>query len=216
MTDIDIEHLIAEAERKFEEQDYAGAIEDFRFLAMQMPEDISYALNSIEVAEKQERLKFSRELSQQYPDSKEVILRHASLLIEDRQLDKAVARLSELIGSAENDVILEQRARRARLRATFRSHDYRLLVQDFLWLWEDSHLPKPKRIQIFARQHLLQQLAEVQRIEFIPILEELLERKMFSSGVTEFIEAKINELKLLSTAIAQMEEMKNDTDSYSS
>jgi len=71
-----VDERIAEAETRFDKNDFAGAIEDYRAAAIQMPTKIDLVLGNLSVAETQERLAFAREMSGLYPDS--IIVRSIS------------------------------------------------------------------------------------------------------------------------------------------
>lgn len=71
-----VDERIAEAKTRFDKNDFAGAIEDYRAAAIQMPTKIDLVLGNLSVAETQERLAFAREMSGLYPDS--IIVRSIS------------------------------------------------------------------------------------------------------------------------------------------
>ena len=195
MTDID--ERIAKAETKLDKNDFAGAIEDYRAAAVQMPPKIDLVLGNLSVAETQERLAFAREMSRLYPDSIIVGFREAQLLLESGFTPQAIERFSNLIALSKEDSLQEKRARFGRLEAALRAGAYQVFVEDFLWLWKAATLPLQK-------QHLLRFLSRADKVDFLSMLKQLLEGERFPLEIRNFVQAKIDELKALNSAFQHL------------
>lgn len=199
MTDVD--ERIAEAEAKLDKNDFAGAIEDCRAAAIQMPTKIDLVLGNLSVAETQERLAFAREMSGLYPGSIIAGFREAQLLLESGFTLQAIGRFSGLIALSKEDLTQEKRARLGRLEAALRAGAYPVFVEDFLWLWKAATLPLQKR-------HLLRILSQADKVDFLSVLKRLLEEERFPSEIRDFVQAKIDELEALNSAFQHLNKMK--------
>lgn len=195
MTDVD--ERIAEAKTKLDKNDFAGAIEDYRAAAVQMPTKIDLVLGNLSVAETQERLAFAREMSRLYPDSIIVGFREAQLLLESGFTLQAIERFSNLIALSKEDLLQEKRARLGRLEAALRAGAYQVFVEDFLWLWKAATLPLQK-------QHLLRFLSRADKVDFLSMLKQLLEGERFPLEIRNFVQAKIDELEAFNSAFQHL------------
>lgn len=195
MTDVD--ERIAEAKTKLDKNDFAGAIEDYRAAAVQMPTKIDLVLGNLSVAETQERLAFAREMSRLYPDSIIVGFREAQLLLESGFTLQAIERFSNLIALSKEDSLQEKRARLGRLEAALRAGTYQVFVEDFLWLWKVATLPLQK-------QHLLRFLSRADKVDFLSMLKQLLEGERFPLEIRNFVQAKIDELEAFNSAFQHL------------
>lgn len=194
----DVDTKIQEAEIKLEQNDFAGAIEDYRAAAIQMPSQLELVLDNLRVAETQERLAFARQMSNSFPDSWLVVHQEARLLIESRFMLQAIERFTHLITLSSDDLVQARRTRWGRLEASMSAGAYIVFVEDFLWLWQAATLPVLKR-------GLLRFLAQVGKADFVPVLERLLEADCFPQDVRRFVQAKIDELSLLATVSESFE-----------
>jgi hypothetical protein len=189
---------IAEAEIKLEKNDFAGAVKDYRSIAVQMPSKIDMVLGNLSVAEIQERLAFAREMSKLYPNSIVVGFREAQLLLESGFALQAIKRFSDLITLSKEEMLQEKRARLGRLEAALRADAYRVFIEDFLWLWKSATLPLQK-------QHLLRFLARGEKVDFVSVLKQLLEKEIFPPEIENFVRAKSDELELFNNALEHLD-----------
>lgn len=194
----DVDAKIAEAEIKLEQNDFPGAIEDYRSAAVHMPVAIGLVLGNLSVAEVQERLAFARELANLYPDSLPAVFREARLLYEGGFILPAIERFTDLIALSKDDPVESTRARRGRLEASLRAGASSVFIEDFSWLWQTAVLPTQKH-------DLLRILAQIKQADFIPVLERLLELDIFPSEIGEFVRSKISELEHLKRASVSLE-----------
>lgn len=192
-----VDERIVEAETKLDKNDFAGAIEDYRAAAVQMPPKIDLVLGNLSVAETQERLAFAREMSRLYPDSIIVGFREAQLLLESGFTPQAIERFSNLIALSKEDSLQEKRARLGRLEAALRAGTYQVFVEDFLWLWKVATLPLQK-------QHLLRFLSRADKVDFLSMLKQLLEGERFPLEIRNFVQAKIDELEAFNSAFQHL------------
>ena len=192
-----VDERIAEAKTRFDKNDFAGAIEDYRAAAIQMPTKIDLVLGNLSVAETQERLAFAREMSRLYPDSIIVGFREAQLLLESGFTPQAIERFSNLIALSKEDLLQEKRARLGRLEAALRAGAYQVFVEDFLWLWKAATLPLQK-------QHLLRFLSRADKVDFLSMLKQLLEGERFPLEIRNFVQAKIDELEAFNSAFQHL------------
>jgi hypothetical protein len=195
----DSTELIAEADRKLEENSYAEARDLYRAAAL-MTSPTRATLVNLSIAEDQDRLEFRRQLSLAHPTSTQVRLAEASALTSAHRARQAIQIYTQMLGWETIDSHKAFAVRLARLRVAASSGDYQVLQNDFLALWKASAAdPRLRRL----RPTMLRSLAQLHDVKAIGMLQVLFEDTDIGSPVKHFLESKITELRSLAAAIEE-------------
>jgi len=185
----DVNQIIAEADRKFEENDFVGAIQGYRAAASLMPPDehVLWNLRSVEQAEQR---MFLRELRQKYPESLVVRDQEAQLVRDTQSSSTAIRLCTEALALVKDNPRMELHFRFTRLRAAVQSNEFRLIYEDFLFLWQATSQTRHKK-------QLLSLLSSIHDIRFIRTLEKLAENPIFPAPIIQFFLAHIAQINTL-------------------
>ncbi|WP_342373838.1 tetratricopeptide repeat protein [Myxococcus stipitatus] len=186
------ESLRLEADRKFEEGDFAGAREAYRSCLLESAPTPG-ALGNLSIAEDWDRLEFRIELSKRHPDSKEVRLALAHAYLNAQRPPQAVALLDELIG-AETESARRIPLLLVRLRAALAARNFDIAAVDFVELWmAGAHIPPARRF----RKGMLREVSGVVDPGVETMLRALESQLTSEASLLEFIAAKRGQLRAL-------------------
>jgi hypothetical protein len=191
----DVDQLIAEADRRLDENEFAAARDLYREIALARAPSMALLAN-LGVAEDQERLQFRRVLARRYPSEPRFRVAEAETLIDVHKPALAIDVCTQLLQS-EDGQSPEQRTalHLLRFRAAVRSGRYDTLIEDVRTVWEAGETFAPARR---LRQALLRGIVQLDRAEAIPVLESLCERGIVPERASAFVVAKVEELRRLS------------------
>lgn len=193
----DTKLLIQQADRKLEENDFAGARDDYREALMASgPQEI---LINLGVAENHERLHFIKTLRQKYPDSVKVHQMEIHCLMDIGHSRNALILVSQLL--KRDDLSPEERLyfHEMRLRLSFVTQRYDHVLEDFAFSWNMAQQLLPPRP--YAQVALLTIISENAReLDTIPILETLASDDQYPLIIREYLAAKIEEIRQYLTA----------------
>ncbi len=197
----DLTHLIEEADRLLEGNEFAAARDMFRAVCLLAP-PTRHTLVNLNVAEEQEQLQFSRTLVQKYPDSLMAQLEEvmAFMRLGSHWNAHAAIRCTDILQALDLTLVEEHQVRRLRFRAATRTgyysarEPYQTIVEDFSKLWVAGNT---YHWAARSRQGMLQDLAAMNEPEATLILETLAGEDWLPPLVKQLLEAKIRELRIL-------------------
>ena len=91
-------------------------------------------------------------------------------------------------------------AHHRRLRAMAKTKDFTHFVEDFLFCWDQM-------VRGRQREYLLRICSGVDAFEFVPIMDELSTREIFSPEVSAYFKAKADELRHRQNASQHLQAM---------
>lgn len=187
-----LEHILKEADQKFDGGSFAESTGLYRAAATIKPDSVT--LGNIKLSQYLELLGFIRSLLQQYPKNLELQLTEANVLADMGYASKAVRLYTDALtlSASEQD---SQRIRLARLEVAIKCGEYQAFLEDFLALWSASQSKNQQR-------SLLKIVAGVQDTKFIQTLRTLIAKSTFSEPVKSFFNSKANELHALSLVVS--------------
>jgi hypothetical protein len=194
----DLNHIIEEANHLLEENNFGAARSMYQRAAM-LASPTQHVLGNLHVAEEQERLQFRRAIIQKYPESRAARLDEIAILMsmDHHWYDHAIDRCTDLLlhnSQAPDNLHI----RWLRLQAAAHRGNYKTFLEDFPELWTAGDT---FTWAIRSRRTLVQELAKLGDPGAIPVLELLNQKTWLPLAVKEFLEAKIRELKTLTTAM---------------
>lgn len=190
------ESLLLEADRKFEEGDYSGAKEAYRSCFREEAPPPG-ALGNLAIVEDLDRLKFRIELSEKYPDSKEVRLALAHAYLNDRRPQQALGILNKLIGT-ETENKRRVPLLLLRLRTALASREFDTAAVDFVKLWRaGEHSPPARRF----RKGILREISGAVDPDVEKMLQVLESQLANEASLLDFIAAKRGQLRALADLI---------------
>jgi hypothetical protein len=195
----DLVELVAEANRLYEEEDYAAAHDLYKAAAMLAPPN-EYIMTFLMLSLWYATSSFLMDLLTKYPDSI-VVKQGVAVASLDRSPMRAAAICSSLLERGTLTLEDELNLRWIRLQAAVRTMRksqpewYNTIIEDFTRLW--SFDGKWRSVIPYNRQLLLEALARICYPLCIPALQILVDQSGITSDVKEFLLAKINELRAL-------------------
>ncbi|HEX3052878.1 MAG TPA: hypothetical protein VHP83_19625 [Aggregatilineaceae bacterium] len=194
----ELEDLLLQADKAFEEGDYAAAAEGYRAAATLSSHDIHFTLDNLNLSEEMEHLQFVNRLMEKFPDSWELRLHRLNFMKKVYPTSTVISKLSEEL-KQEMPTRYELSVHSSRFSAAAKARESKYFAEDLLYLWENMLHPR-------QRKHLLEICATVDAVEFIPAFETLVNQDGFPVEVKAFLRAKKAELQQLQTAIRQLEQ----------
>jgi hypothetical protein len=194
-------HLIEEADRFYEEENYAAAFELYREVVMQGP-PTRHAVGFLHISLERMGPDLMHQLLYKYPESFAVREQAAIYFQNKSPSDISVRLCTELIEENRQagdtyDPALERYLRGVRLQAAVywplspaTSQEYQFFIQDFSQLWATST----------ARRWLLDAITRIWDPLFIPALGSLAEAEDLPLPVRHLLAAKTVELQALREA----------------
>ena len=201
----DVTHLIEEADRQLEANNFALAGELFRDACMLAP-PTRHIFTNLRVAEEQERLQFYRQLEAKYPDSLLVKSKLMGVYLDmpGHWKARAIDISTKLLQTLTLEIAEELRLRRIRFSTMLRCADYatpdrdRVLTEDFTYLWQaGNHYPWATK----TRGSLLAELAGVADPILGLAVASLAEADWLPAKAGELLRKKADELLILSEVI---------------
>lgn len=192
---MDIQSLIDQADEKFEQNDFMGAIADYREAAV-LGEPSSHVLINLTIVENLERLMFRKRLASLFPSSVLVKLHVAGKFEDGHFSQQALNVYSEILRFDNLSLRDETGTRFSRFSQACRTRSYEWVLEDFAVIWEKTEGDlKP------MRRALLRIISEdIKHVKTAQILLEFVLSKNFPSWLTTLIEKKIEHMKALEEA----------------
>jgi hypothetical protein len=187
----------SDADRLFDEQEYAAARELYRAEALRRV-PAGKLFYTMHLAHELDELQFLEQISRRYSDQVECQLAYITCLIEQRAAARAVDECNNLLGIAIQTPH-EITIRFLRVRAALLNPKWSgTLSDDLLNIWELAQLlPQPTS----SRRTLLTEIVKISTSAFIPALRDIVEDQAMPTQMTRVVRAKLTELEGLSDVV---------------
>jgi hypothetical protein len=200
----ELDHVVAEATRLYDEEDYSGARDLFLAAAMLAP-PTELVVTLLADTFKREKRQVLHTLVARYPTSRSVAIGVAEALVDDTFSHFAARLCAQLLQNGGLSLTEELEMRWIRFRAVARSRInndpsfFAPLVEDLTILWNSLAATNSSGVP-FNRHSLLGVLSGIIHPPVIPVLHQLRDQvhvMKLSSQVEQLLSCKIVELEML-------------------
>jgi hypothetical protein len=201
--------LLTRADQKLEDNQYTGALDDYRIAALLAPLS-EVTLYNLRVAEEGEGLLFRQSLRLAHPESLIAHLAEPDHLAAMHIGPRAVQLYSEILDLFGHDPTSAIKIRSKRFNTLcrfYRTNYFTQLLDDFwtLWMMGDSL----EQVKVMRQSLVSILIKELQDIESIAVFDSLTYDERLPKNVRALFEVKNVELKALKVAIEEVKVRRN-------